>query len=252
MISVDRRIGSKHLIKPLRSCGLKVRKTHLEYADVAFDGKGPNGLCPVGIELKRYDDLIHSIQTKRLVGHQIPGLLKTYKFPFLVVEGIYAPDEFGLAVYWSWSKRRWVVPTSRMSYHALASFILSMQLRAGLFFYRSCSPLETTAFISSTYSWFTKKSWGQHAAHLNYDRSHQTGKSERVDEDLFSFHKPRLAYRVAKELPRIGRTMAGRVVKHFGSVEAMAKADLRAWAQIPRVGVKTAKLIVTAIRKGGK
>ena len=56
---VDRRAGSKELVKPLRKKGLEVVETELEFGDVSFVGKGNGGAdVHIGIEYKRLSDLV--------------------------------------------------------------------------------------------------------------------------------------------------------------------------------------------------
>ena len=60
MILLDRRIGSSDLYQPLRACNLPVELTTLESADVAWLGRGPEGVpTPIGVEIKRIGDLLN-------------------------------------------------------------------------------------------------------------------------------------------------------------------------------------------------
>ena len=80
MIWVDSRIGSKDLAAPLTRLGLPAELTTLPFGDIAFEGQGDDrGPLTVGIEFKVLTDLVQSLRSGRLVGHQVPGLRQTWR-----------------------------------------------------------------------------------------------------------------------------------------------------------------------------
>lgn len=87
-ILLDDREGSGALAQyaPLQDLATLTR---LEYADAAFLGKGPDGTTPwIGIEVKSLFDLLSSLDTKRLQGSQLPGMLAEYDVSYLLVYGV--------------------------------------------------------------------------------------------------------------------------------------------------------------------
>jgi len=72
---IDKRDGSDYLCEPLKQLGLR-RISTSPFADLAFTGRG-NDDAPieVGIEFKKLDDLVTSLRSGRLQGHQLPGML---------------------------------------------------------------------------------------------------------------------------------------------------------------------------------
>src|SRR5262245_5878451 len=95
MIRVDSRSGSGELSPYFEPYGLVVEKTHLDYGDFDFEGSGPKGKCGVVFERKRIEDLVDSMQTGRLSGHQLPGICENYDYGYLIIEGIWRPGREG-------------------------------------------------------------------------------------------------------------------------------------------------------------
>src|SRR3954469_1333034 len=106
---IDRRIGSKDLLKPIIATGLDAEITELAFADVAFTGQGTNGVSvDIGIELKNLNDLVGSLRSGRLAGHQLPGLRSAYEFSWLIVEGLWRTNDAGMVVTYQGKSRGWV------------------------------------------------------------------------------------------------------------------------------------------------
>jgi ERCC4-type nuclease len=109
VIFVDRRVGSKDLLSPLRQTGLEAELVELEFADVAFSGLGTKGASvDIGVELKTLNDLVGSLRSGRLAGHQLPGLRTKYEHAWLIVEGLWKSDERGQVVTYQGRTRGWV------------------------------------------------------------------------------------------------------------------------------------------------
>lgn len=99
MILVDYRQGSHELVEPLASLGLDVVETTLDFGDVAFEGRGVGGTSVlVGIEFKKLAELVGSMRTGRLQGHQVPGMCDEhagYDYRWLLIEGELLYDQQG-------------------------------------------------------------------------------------------------------------------------------------------------------------
>src|SRR5574341_1238250 len=98
MILLDDRAGSKDLA-PFMPKSVPFTLTRLEYGDVAFSGRGPSGVCTVGVEIKKIPDLVDCIYSGRFAGHQLPGMLDTYDYCYLLVEGATRAGKLGTLEY---------------------------------------------------------------------------------------------------------------------------------------------------------
>src|ERR1035437_8002080 len=128
MILVDLRIGSKYLLAPLKAAGFEAQLVELEFGDIAFEGKGPNGTTlNIGVELKVLGDLVNSLRTGRLAGHQLPGLLKTYDYAWLLVEGEWRANAAG-QVTTQKRRRLWTGIPGKMSASELDKQLLTLEL----------------------------------------------------------------------------------------------------------------------------
>ena len=97
VIFVDYRAGSHELVAPLKALGLPVEETTLDAGDVAFSGRGEKGKeVLVGIEYKRLSDLISSLRTERLQGHQLVAMSEAgFDYSWLLIEGELLYDSRG-------------------------------------------------------------------------------------------------------------------------------------------------------------
>src|ERR1035437_3942143 len=132
MILVDRRVGSNDLLAPLKAAGFDAQLVELAFGDIAFEGKGLNGTpLNVGVELKRLGDLVSSLRTGRLAGHQLPGLLRTYDYAWLLVEGQWRANAAGQVTTQKRS-RLWTVIPGKMTASELDKQLLTLELCGGL------------------------------------------------------------------------------------------------------------------------
>jgi len=235
VIYVDRRTGSAELYTPLQARRVPVELTTLEFGDVAFVGHGPQGDILVGVERKRITDLVQSMTSGRLSGHQLPGLVEAYAHRWIVVEGTYRENKHGHLEY-PIGRGRW--ETARLSYAAVESYLLTLTMRAGVHVQRTYNLEDTAGWLDYLWRWWTKKEWAEHRSHLSsYDPA---------DPGIWS--RPTLVHRVAAQLPGIGDEKAAAVAKHFHSVAELVAASEAAWRQIPGVGKVIAQRAVAALR----
>lgn len=234
MIYVDKRQGSIELVVPLQTRGVSVEITTLEYADACFIGHGPGGHdVLVGIERKTIRDLLQSMTSGRLSGHQLPGLVQHYAYRWLLVEGRYRESADGFVeIPW---KTGW--ETVRVTYSAVESFLLTVGLKAGVTVQRTYDLRGSAAWLALLHQWWTGKAWKEHRSHLAL---HQPS-----DQGLWS--KPGLVHRMAAQLPGIDEKAAV-VAQHFRTVSEMVQASEGAWRQIPGIGKVTAARVTAAMR----
>lgn len=182
IVKVDCREGSKHLYSPL--CQMldsrsEVREAKLRFADVNWTGGGPDdSVITVGVELKTIPDLLNSLESNRLVEHQLPGLQARYDVAWLLIEGRWRPnlvrraqqiilnDKHGyLDIYSGMAGRRgWLRQVWRQSgwkYAPLMQIICGLSYRFGIRSWRTDDRNETLWWLVSQIEWWRKK-WHEH------------------------------------------------------------------------------------------
>ena len=243
MILLDRRIGSSDLYQPLRAFGLPVELTTLDVGDVAWIGRGlEDAPVPVGVEIKRIGDLLSSILSGRLSGHQLPQMVKQYVHTYLLIEGRYRVGEEGIIEMRNGSVWMPHQGTARhpFTYRELEAFLTTLEIRAGVHLRRTVDRPETAALVHALYRWWTSKPLEDHGSHLAMH-------SAMRDSNLI--YKPTLKRRVAAELPGVGVERSGAVADHFPSVKAMVEAEVKEWETIPGIGKTLARKIRTALNE---
>jgi ERCC4-type nuclease len=236
MLYVDRRVGSAELYLPLQARRLPVELTTLDFGDLALVGHGPGGhSLLIGIERKRITDLVQSMTSGRLSGHQLPGLVEMYAHRWLLVEGAYREADNGLLEIPT-GRGRW--ETTRLMHSAVEAYLLTLTLRGGMHVHRTFDTKASITWIAALYHWWTAKTWAEHRSHL---ATHQP-----ADPGIWS--RPTLVHRMASQLPGIGDEKAAAVAKHFRTVTEMVEATEAAWRQIPGIGKTLAAGAVKALR----
>lgn len=244
-LQIDRRIGSNDLFPLLQRAQVPVEMVTLPFGDAAFLGRGPdNTPVPVGVERKRLGDLVSSLMTGRLNGHQLPGLLASYQFTWLVVEGGYQVDEDGTLLVPR--KRGWgplMMGARSFRAEGLESWLLTVQLRGGVRVMHTYDAEHTARWLGALYAWWTEKSWDQHDGHK--------AMAQAIPEhDAVLLVKPTLVTRLAAQLPGIGYERAGAVGKRFPTALSMACASLADWTTIPGIGAGIGRRVVKLLQEG--
>ena len=242
MLLLDSRVGSADLAPVLKSYGVPVDLSTLDFADCAFIGNGPQGPAPIGIELKTFNDLLNCITTGRFSGHQLRGLVQQYDEIYLVVEGIYRPNpqdgvlETLFGGKWravSQGRRTWM-------YRDLEKFLTTVEHKGAIRIRRTADRHETARMVAGLYSWWTEE-YDEHRAHLALNRA---------GRDTALLVEPSLTHEIAQCLPGLGYQKAGCAAGHFGSVRAMVNADEKAWRAVPGIGKTLAAKIVEGVTRG--
>lgn len=236
MIIIDNRIGSKDLLKyfPTNLAELGT----LDFGDAMFFGNGPNGPITIAIERKVVSDFISSMTSGRLVGHQLPGLLSTYNYIWIILEGIWrtSPTDGLIQMY---TKSGWQDYKFDHRFHKMATiikYLLTLTIQSNVRLWFTTSPKETVHFITSLYRWWTDKEYEDHQALMQ------------EHESTIQFIKPSLLKRLAKELEGIGVKKASKVAKQFKTPLEMCLADENEWRKIPGIGKKLASNIVKSLQ----
>ena len=166
MILVDPRAGSKELIGPLLAVGLPVEATHLDFGDIAFLGRGEAGKQVfIGLEHKKLADLVGSLNSDRLAGHQLRGMVDTYDRHYLIIEGEWDTDETGAVVvptpFRHLQRLKGAPPAS-----VLEARVWTLEHRGGLRTRWTRNQKETIRHVSTLYRQWTDRDLDQHSSHL--------------------------------------------------------------------------------------
>ena len=241
IIYIDDRIGSRELVDLIEG-GILV---HLDYGDIAFEGNGPDGKMQIGIERKKWGDLINSFRTGRLVGHQIQGLLDNYYKVYLVCEGIIRESpKTGEITEWrhgKWKKVDYSTSESarnRFSYASVWKHLITLESKFNIALRSSWNPEETARMVEVLYEWWSKP-WETHKSHLQHYSNIQTA--------LLRPDKPSWPVQFAANLPGFGWDRAIKAEKHFKSVPAMICASEKEWREVKGFGKVLAKLAWEAL-----
>lgn len=228
MITIDNRQGSKDL-HPLFPKGM-AELGHLQYGDLAFLGRGPGDTpLAIGVERKRIRDLVDSLASGRLSGHQLPGLCNCYDIVYLVIEGLWRPHpETGLLE--TYSHGEWLPLTlgSRgFMAREIYNFINSLTIFAGVLSWVTANPRETMTLTTSLWHWWNDKGF---YSHVSYRKAH------RPFVNIGVMQQKSLVFKMAMEIPGVGPERAVDVAKRFPTVMDMVLAGTEEWRSIPGFG----------------
>lgn len=247
MITIDDRENpgenpSLDLQPLIEAAGARTKLDHLPFGDYSFTGNGPlgPGLALIGVERKRIKDLLSSMRTGRLHGHQLPGMLAYYDYCYLIVEGIVRrnPDNGLLEMGTSGGQWREVVlGSSRFMWEQFDHFLCTTE-HTPVKVRRTSGARESAETIVSLFHYWNGKLWSEH-------------KSCKViytppDPVIASGELP-LVRRWAKELHGVGYEKCLAVEEKFGTSRVMACAPVSEWLKIPGIGEIIAERAVREI-----
>jgi len=254
MIYIDDRVGSRELLPKLRK-GTQAEIKRLSYADAMFVGEGPDDeLIPIGIERKTITDLVSSISSGRLTSHQLVGLLRTYQYVYLLVEGIYRTNpQNGILEYYRSAKWK---PISLGSRRFMGSAIHSYLNRLAVFYNIKIAYtpnlVQSGCWLSSIYSWW-KKPWDKHDAHAGFYvqplPTHKCKEGSPIPvADLIA---PPFTQRVIKEFSGVGWKKSEAVMAEFPTMEDITAATVEDFKRVPGIGKALAESMYLEARKKG-
>ena len=240
---VDSRVGSVDLVPYLK---IPAEVTQLRFADVSFMGNGPeNQIWSIGIERKRIRDLIQSMDSGRLSGHQLIGLLDFYQIVYILVEGVYRLRDGEMQVPGP-KKGMWVTVRTfdkqkSLAYREISNFLNTLAVVAGVNVWFTFNEIQSAEWIRSVYYWW-QKPWDAHKSHLRFNTSHTMPKHAQ-------FIKPTLVQRMVKELAGVGWDRALGLEKAFPTLEDLMKAKYADFIKVPGIGAKLAKSIYEELHR---
>jgi ERCC4-type nuclease len=241
MILIDYREDSKNKGSPglwddLKKTNLPIQQDKLDGGDFMFLGNGPEGKeVTIGVEFKKIRDLLSSLRSQRLQGHQLHEL-QPYDFRFLLVEGEWRHDDEGFVTLRSGFKN-WSRAAGSFRAAELDKTFLGLQLRAGLIVKETHTRHETVRWIQSLYRNFTDMEWDDHTSHTGVYRP-------------TALVKPSAFRNFIMGIPGIGQKGSKHVERFFANPTTGKASPRRAvaarpdvWEQIEGVGKKGATTI---------
>lgn len=240
MILVDTRAGSSELVAPLAKAGLPVEEAVLEYGDIAFLGRGEGGAdVMVGIEHKKVPDLVGSLNSDRLVGHQLGGMLDTYDRPYLLIEGDWDHDDAGhVTLFRGLKGRRSIVKGAPLAVE-LEKRVITLETRGGLRVRWTPSQRATVRYLTALYRFWTDRDLDMHRSHLAI-HSPDLDRALKIPISL--------KRQIAAQLPGIGFERSRAVDQHFRSVWEMVNAGEEEWRRVEGIGPALSRKLVAACR----
>ena len=233
MILLDKRAGSHELKAPLTALGLPVEETTLDYGDLLFEGRGEQGKpVTVAIEYKKLSELVTSLRTGRLQGHQALGM-QTFDFRWLLIEGELFYDKRGKLLRRK-GRRAFLPMHGGMTVSELFKRLFVLQLRLGITPFLTPHRRDTLKFIEALYHTWTDQSLDEHKSHIAvYD-----------PPTLIPLSDERKLY---MRLPGIGVKTSKLIEQHFAAPYQAFNASRNEWTAIEGIGAKTAQQITNFI-----
>jgi len=233
MILIDSRVGSVEFAKLLPKDICKV--SFLEYADFKITGKGYDGVPHlVGIERKTLSDFVQSINSGRLINHQLPGLLNNYNTVYIVLEGMFKYDlrtgDMMHRVGKSWQPLRYGKTTYKVN--RIVGVLNTLSVTRNVIVIRTTGKTETARYLISLHHWWTSKNLEEHTS------------TDVKDIQPIQLTRQPMTYRIALQLPGVGAKKAKEIADYFKTPLALITASAYEYMQIPGIGKGIAHRIV--------
>lgn len=232
MIFVDPREGSDQLVAPLRKAGIAVDDSvELPGGDLYFVGRGEKGApVEVGIEFKKISDVVSSLHTERLQGHQLLEMRGVnaeqpkplYDVAWLLIEGeiMYGTD--GVMLTRAGIKR---TRSLGMNIHEFYKRLNVLQMRAGLFYTFTSTRRDTVHWITAQYHTWTDCDADQHKSHLAVYQAPTLVKPTKFRKSVGTF-------------PNVGDRVARVAEGRFKTIKRAVNASRDEWADLTTVDEK--------------
>ena len=212
----------------------------LEYGDMCIIGNGPEGKVSIGIERKRFRDLMDSISSGRLSGHQLIGLQNSYDYVYLLVEGIFKIGKDG---YLRRPKgKSWVVVqlgNRPLTCNYLYNYLNTLSIFAHVITVFQPNIRISGLWLDSLYAWWTKP-WKDHKSHMQFYHEQPPSKA--------FFRPPKLLVRMVKEIDGVGWDRAKAIGRKYSTIMSLMCAEPKELMEIKGIGKKLASTILTSLR----
>jgi ERCC4-type nuclease len=271
MIVIDSRKGSAELMPYFEHNRIEAVIGTLDFADFAFQGLCGWNDTPtlIGVERKALRDFLACGRDGRFAGHQLPGLLDTYRciscggnHVWVVVEGVFRADKDGVLLELrghepGTGKAKWeplVVGKHQFLEWEVTSFVNSIEICTPLKV-RYCKGKEDTAKFVAGLERSYQKSWADHRVNktLRKNPAHDLGKR---GMNLLAWDKEPLVRRWAACLRDVGYERSGAVCDVFKTVgEMVGAASLipaeelaKKWREVDGIGKSISASVVKEMR----
>ena len=227
---VDRRAGSANLLPYLHSLLVPAKLTTLPFGDASWIGRGPDDRpVTVGVEVKAPGDLLDSLRTGRLTGHQLEGLLSRYEVVYLLIEGYMKRGKAGRL---AWDGRK---TYGQWEYDEIRGRLATLRNKMGVRIEYTRTRRGSAEWIASEFKWWTGRPWEAHRSHL------QEHRLEDAEDPAEWYRKRNGGYarrvRVARELADgVGLAKARQAAEHFRTVREMVEAGPKEWMKVKGIG----------------
>ena len=214
MLLIDDRRGSAELADYIR---IPHTITRLQYGDFMIEGNGPDeSPALIGIERKTITDLVASIQSGRLSGHQLIGMVNSYNYNDLLIEGLWrAEPKTGILQHYR--KKRWrdVSPNKRKRYMAkgIYNYINTLSVKCGIIPVWTTDIEQTAHYVAAIHAWWTAK-WSSHQSHqVQYNPTAQ-------------LRRPTTFQKVVQSFDGVGPEKCKLIVERYGNIGEFIAAGL--------------------------
>lgn len=218
----------------------KVRR--MEYADIAFQGNGPDGPVSIGIERKQFRDMIDSMASGRFSGHQFLGLMNSYDYVYILIEGLFKVGNDGYLRRPKGSS--WVVVqlgnrslSSKYLYNWLNEMSVMCQVRHEF----QVSIKAAGLWIDGLYSWW-QKPWDNHSAMNQFYVPPAPARA--------FFRPPSEFVRMIKEIEGVGWDKAKEIGRKYSCMEELCRATIKELMGVKGVGKVLAGRILSSLKGG--
>lgn len=236
-LQIDNRVGAKELSPYVN---VKHELARLKYGDISFMGNGPDGLVIVGIERKRVGDLLSSIATGRLSGHQLIGMLQSFHYSYLLIEGLWQsnPKQGILEVYRAGKWKALEVSRRHWMAREVNNYLNTLAVKCNIKVWRTANKSQSGRWIGDLYAWW-QKPWDKHRAHTQFH----------VEPIKGAYLKtPNIVHRMVKEVKGVGWDKGEVIAKRFKTVFDLVMASKEELMSIPGIGNKLADNIIKELR----
>lgn len=206
---------------------MPVEEVTLDFGDIAFTGRG-NGGKPVeiGVEFKTLSELIGSLRTERLQGHQLPGMMGedgAYDIGYLLVEGEVLFNAKGQLLKKSkWGKQKPKLMPGGMGISEYYKRTIGLHLRGGLNWVPTRNRDETLQWIAALYRTWTDKDFDQHDSHLGLY----------IAPTVVPISEERQAL---CRYPGVGMAVSKAAIDKFKTVRRASNATVHEWAELQTI-----------------
>ena len=215
MIRISNATGSKEfkrtLIRAGAPCVLRSLK-QMPFADFWFWGHGPKGRCKIGVERKTVSEIVSAIGDNRFTGHQLPGLLQTYAYTFVVIEGDrYIDLKTGLLN----PQALRHLPLRAHVYQTVQKFELTLMLKGGVRVIYTKNKTHTALFLCALHEWFSEP-WAKHKSVYQVEEN---------KPDTAILEDRTMKRKVANQLTNLAWVRTVKADKYFPSIASMVVGD---------------------------